>query len=35
MGTAVNPVKITGPAETRKPDSWGQVWGGILAIYLY
>ncbi|HIC8757809.1 right-handed parallel beta-helix repeat-containing protein [Elizabethkingia anophelis] len=31
MGTAVNPVKITGPSETRKPDSWGQVWGGILA----
>lgn len=31
MGTAVNPVKITGYIETRKPDSWGQVWGGILA----
>ncbi|AQX06234.1 hypothetical protein ATB99_07960 [Elizabethkingia meningoseptica] len=31
MGTTANPVKITGPAETRKPDSWGQVWGGILA----
>jgi len=30
MGTAANPVRITGPAETRKPDSWGQVWGGIL-----
>lgn len=31
MGTAVNPVRITGPVGTRKPDSWGQVWGGILA----
>ena len=31
MGTAVNPVKITGPAETRKPDSWGRYGAGILA----
>ena len=30
-GNCCESCKITGPVETRKPDSWGQVWGGILA----
>lgn len=31
FGTQENPVRITTTPELRKPDSWGQNWGGILA----